>query len=530
MSMYFRLVVISIFIFLAGCAGVQKSGSDKYGASNLVPFSPPALDLDASLTELNNLRQQAAGVKNWVEYILLTEELWLQSQAHQREAIEQDAWITLQAVTLEDEAVLLNASQRVVQQWGWLLEARKERGLNFTRTLEDIRELAPSASFNTHLIPQLIAFYEALVDNRTLALLLPFSGEYASVSNQIKNGFLKAYWHSQKSHKLLFIDTHDFSDTLAAYQQAKRWGADLVLGPLTPAELYQLHNQGITDLIALNSLEQDTSFMQFSLRSQTEAQQLVEEINCQGYKQVGVLSSDSLSQVRFKQKLDKVWLEYHPYLPSTHIYSDRNPNLRQEMAYLINATFSQERASFLSRALESPIEFFPRTREDLDAIILLGDEKQLSVLRPQFEYFDLSLPIYATSNLNTDNLARTKINRDLKQIIFPATPIALERSPLNTNLEALGWDAFYLGMYQPLLAEGLHFNGSLGQHQILHNNRIATQLIWAKFQDNGSLQPLYPDKYSRLGLSSSAEDEEVRKLLLEDIIQLPLQDLEDGRQ
>lgn len=527
------LLLITIAAILASCAAPQKTQPPRIDPDQ-VPFTPPMLDIDSNLEYLQQQRTQAAEQLDWVSYILYTEELWLQSPIEQRALIEQDAWITLQAVNLDEQEQLVHHKMEKVRAWGWLLETRQIKGLNFKRALQDLAQIAPDAAFNQHLIPQLISHYDSLDQNRILAVLLPMSDQFRPVSEQIRAGILKAYWHDQANHTLLFYNTRDFTSIEQAYHHAKSKGAQVVIGPLTREEIEPLANLNANDLIALNDIERPTEFVQMSFRNIYEAEQLALELEKQGYQHVGLLSSDDPANTKLVHQIQARWIKYHPHALNIHSYPRRNPNLRHEMSKMIHADQSQSRAGYLSRTLEKPIEFFPRSRQDLEAIILIGDEKQIAVLRPQFDYFGLNLPLYGTSTLTPETLHHAKLNRDLKQIRFPTMPAVLSETPLDNTLQAFGWDSYQLAIHQPLMTDGLSYNGTMGQHSLTEENRVFTRLTWARFLNNGQIVPLNPDKFSKLHLNpkpieldeamTEEQIEKIRQELLEEIIR-PRSDL-----
>lgn len=475
-----------------------------------VPFVPPTLELDDRLNQYQQQRLQAAAKQDWVSYLRLTEEVWQKSSPEQHPLIELDSWITLQAVTLEQQEALIQHPDRNIRPWGWLLETRQAQGLNFKRALADLQQLAPQAIFSQHLIPELIQYYEQLGQGRTLAVLLPFSERYRAISEQIRAGILKAYWQSDMSHSLLFFDSQDAEHIVETYQKAKNAGADIIIGPLTRPAIQALAELNPNDMIALNEIDQSGSFWQFNFRNPQEAEQLVKRMEHEGYRHLALLTTDNASDTRLSHDIQALWTQNNPFPIRLHSYAQRNANLRTEMNKILNADQSQSRAAFLSRTLEKPIEFFPRTRQDLQAMILIGDDKQVSVLRPQLDYYNLSLPLYGTSLLTPENLHKSPPNRDLKNIAFPTLPATLTSSPLNNALEAFGWDSFLLASNKFLMAPGLVINGTTGTLSIAPNQRVLSQLTWAKYRVNGTPEPLFKDKFSPLYFKQPANKTEPR--------------------
>lgn len=521
-----NILLISLVLGLISCSTPPKPVADR----GVIPFEAPILEIETRLERLQQARIDTAKQANWVSYIQYTEALWEQSSDEQRARIEQDSWITLQAVSLEEQQALIENGASRVSAWGWLLSSRQKQGLNFKRSLEDMLDVMPEASFSHNLIPELLAHFEAQGNQpRTIAVMLPFTERLSVVSEQIRAGILKAYWQSNQTDKILFFNVRNPADALDQYKNAKQAGADMIIGPLTPESIQVLSENDIHDVIALNDIGQPTSFVQFSYRNQYEAQQLMHHLELERYRHISLLASDNESDTKLTHQLQAMWSANHAFPLTIQNYPQRNPNLRAEMSKILNADSSQSRAGHLSRTISQPIEFFPRTRQDLEAMILLGDEKQIAILQPQLDYYLLDLPIYGTSLLTPDKLSHADPNRDLKNVRFPTFPAALDTSPLQNGLEAFGWDSFLIATNKHLLSPGLMVHGAMGQHSITSNNKVFTKLTWGRFLSSGKLVPLYPDKFTAPYFGQTQSDfettlspeemEQIRQDLLNEITQ-----------
>lgn len=521
-----RFLLLTLTLLLASCQSPlgTKTGKD---SSDQVPFAQPELNLDAKLNHLQNQRKNALRKRDWDKYIVLTEQIWRESTRAEKSKIEKDAWIELQEVSISEQENLISSANPQVKAWGWLLEARQQQGLNFKRMIEDIAEISSNVSFTNHLIPELINHYQQLNQNRVIAVLLPGDHQLAGVVQEIKAGILKAYWHENSQHQLLFINSKDYPSAEDAYFAAIKAGSETVIGPLLKDEVINLTKLNPTNLVALNFINQPTNFWQFSYKNVYEETDLINFVKQSDLQKIAVLAKNSPANIEAGHKLQAAWQEATPLI--FYNYPEQNPNLRFEMSKLLQANLSQERAGFLSRTLGQPLEFLARTREDLDGIILLDDEKQTAVLRPQLDYFNVSLPLFASSKLTPDKLFATPANPDLKQIIFPVFNAVLSETPVKNGLQAFGWDAYKLALNQPLLAQGLTYRGVMADQTLTEQNIIHSQMAWAKFNASGKILPFEPNKFSSLGLEPEpmAEDllsddqlETLRLKLLNEINQL----------
>lgn len=527
-----RFAVLMLFVatVISGCTSLPDKSQTPQPISDTPPetidFQPPTLDLKTSLQAWQNQRQQALENADWPNYILLTEELWLHSATSERQWIEQQTWLALQAINSSELEQLVTHPNRKISAWGWLLETRSLSGLAQKRALQDLSQITQDVSFHQHLLPELIQFIDSLQAHQVIGVLLPFYEPYDLVSRQIQNGILKAHWHLQNQHKILFFNTGDYPTIEQAYQQAKQAGAQTIIGPLIREQIEQLNQTDIQDLVALNHISQPSQFWQFNFRNINENAQLIEQLKQHDYQRIGIISSDAQVNMSRVQELLSLWSFAQSSTMVSYIYPHNSNNLRDEMSKMIQTDLSQSRASFLSRTLGKPIEFFPRTRQDLEALILIGDAAQLSILRPQLDYFGLSLPLYGTSALTPEKLAYSEPRRDLTNIIFATMPAAIEPTPVSHPLEALGWDSYQLALQKNLIDHAMQYNGIMGQHRLNPDNRIETDPIWAKVLDNGQLAPLNPDQYAPLHLqprleqfnSDTSDQEQIRQQLLDEII------------
>lgn len=521
-----RLSLITLFLLtlFAGCAGVpeQPQPAPVVEAESQIDTPPIKLDSD-ELTDIASMRQDAKTAQDWIRYIEMSQLLWLQVDEAQQAQLERETWKSLQQASAAQIATLSQHRHEDIAEWGWLLEIEQPQKLNAQRSLQDLYQLAPNAIFNQHLVPELIAENQARFEHSSIAVLLPFSDRFRSVSEQIRAGILKAYWHSGHSHTLTFYDTQDSANIAELYQQAKRDGAERIIGPLTKESLERLAQLPTDNVIALNDLDQATDFIQFNYRNTDELNRLVAQLAEHSYQHLALMSVNSAQPKA--DELMQQWLAQQDFAITQHAYSDTSTNLRAEVNQMFNVVDSQSRAGFLQRTLGRSLSFFPRTRQDFQAIILLGNEDQLGVLQPQLEFYELNLPIYSTSELTPSRLFKAEANPDLKGIKIQTLPAAMVKSELSNSLQAFGWDSYQLAIYHDLINNpqvDLFLNGATGQLRIDPAQRINSELAWGEFNSQGRLQAKKSARFDPRPLPQpSAQlkaDAELRQQLLEDII------------
>ena len=434
--------------------------------------------------------RQAQQAQNWPDYLKVSEQLWQLADAENQLAIEYTIWQTLQSQFNSPSAIALleNSPEPGLKSWASLLNALQQPGLFKRQALQDLNEFEDSALYQSHLIQALQWRFKNQQPVRQLGVLLPFTGKYQHIGQQIRNGLLKAYMVSDQSIALKFYDSGNIEQVLAQYYLAKKEGADLVIGPLSKEAIAQFEGQNIHDIIALNSSD-DKAFKSFNFRTQSEGMQITQHLAKNAFSRIGILSSENPRDMSTAQDLLSQWLMDETHQAVLHPYSLNKLNLRKALGGLINEENSQARYNNLRWLLGEKLEFFPRTRKDLQAIVLVGKVDQVAVFHPQFEFFLLDMPVYATSNLTPNNLHNIERNKDLGKVIFPTIPAVFSANALNSDLEAFGWDSFILASQLHNLAPNLCLNQ--GQSGILYLNgqEINKKLIWAQYTANGQLAP-----------------------------------------
>lgn len=160
---------------------------------------------------------------------------------------------------------------------------------------------------------------------------------------------------------------------------------------------------------------------------------------------------------------------------------------------------SQERRDQLASALGVELEFLPRAREDVDAVVALIGNSEANALVPALNFhFAQNLPIYAGSQVTRSSRQGLNELRGFHVSELPfflagdtlhdamAVPLALDRNPF-ASLVALGSDAFRL-------AERIQFGGAvtdlplLGSSGLLRrlpDGRISRELAWGMISSRG---------------------------------------------
>ncbi|MBN2646194.1 MAG: penicillin-binding protein activator [Thiotrichales bacterium] len=447
--------------------------------------------------------------RDWARYVQFSDELWQTSAPEQQAKIEQEIWQTLLPL---DALTLMQLDQNPdprVNAWTHLLQTLQTDALNFPRALEDLQQLETSALYQNHLLPQLLSQRPTPAPLEQIAILLPMQGKFKVVAEQIQTGLLKAYYDSglQSNLSLRFYDSSDESQISSLYFQAKQNGAQRIIGPLRKPALEQLVAFDDENLIALNSLDYPTRFVQFNLKSSDKTSQLINGFVQQNIQTLGLLNSDEPGQRAAAEQLSQAWqaLLQHALVQVT--YSDDNPQLRQAFDRLLNIPQSLERRAQLRNILGIMPEFYPYSRQDLQAIVVFDSASRLAVINPQKSLYLLSTPLYAATDFDPQNAQHLRNNRDLKEVQLLTQPMILNPNQVNGIFEAFGWDAMQAALNLDLLRKGACLTHTQTGQIRLENNRLQQHLVWAKFDAKGQLRPYQLPSAPTNNDSNPAEEE-----------------------
>lgn len=436
----------------------------------------------------------------------------------QRQLTHNQIWSILSQKTPEALSELASQPDNSFLQQGWydLALSLRGSGLDIIQGLQSVRNWQQLWSMHpaARNLPDNVA---AIVEQHSdrpghIAILLPQSGELASAGQTIIEGILAAHFEDQRlglpAPRISFYDSTQIGNLFDFYFTATASGIDLVIGPLTKAEvstLSDLPNVALPTL-ALNYADDTTPTLdlyQFGLSADDEAEQTAEYAWNQGYRRALSLSSSASWGVRTASAFEQAWLERGGILSDAKPFGDEG--FSASISELLAIDQSEARYAHIRRYLGERSEFEPRRRQDADFLFLAALAKDARQLKPILAFHYASqLPVIATSHVYSGSPNSGK-DQDLNGIRFTTTPWILQndsslRSSLETfrqntqtrygRLYALGADAYRLAPYLKQLqgAPGSFMAGNTGKLSIDQQGLVVRQLEWAQFE-NGLAQP-----------------------------------------
>jgi len=207
-----------------------------------------------------------------------------------------------------------------------------------------------------------------------------------------------------------------------------------------------------------------------------------------GFKRIGIMTNDKARNIADAKTLQTLWQQDAENRAEISIYPDERPKLRDALGALIHENNSKERQNNVRWTVNEKLEFFPRTRKDLDAIVIIDSTQRMAVFRPQFDFFGLKVPLYSDSKLTPKNFQQQKPNRDLRDVRFLSYPAVLEPADLLNKFEAFGWDSFLVTTHFQQLQNGACLmNGKTGVLS-MQGPEVQQHQIWVAFNRQGLLE------------------------------------------
>ena len=383
-----------------------------------------------------------------------------------------------------------------------------------------------------------------------IALFLPFSGLLANAGETVRDGFLSAYFVSgAPSRQSIHIYDTATASVSALYQQALEDGADAIVGPLSKenaADMWALDPTVPT--LTLNTVaapDQERSHpIQFALTVEDEARAIAKRVLADGRRRVIVLRSGenwtaraftvlsehlssgsptgspagsptgsptgSPADSRLEGQGDGSPADTVPVetqLVHSGVFVE-GADITSVVGETLLIEASKQRHLGIQRMAGEEVEFMPRRRQDVDAVIALIEGRQLASLKPALAFhFASDLPIYASSQAgrdvpNHDDLELIRIC-DMPWRLYPPQMKAEMREAFPNNrgtadaLFAFGLDAYRLvnQMSRLTASADSRIMGSTGILQLAPDGVIRREPVWALVED-GRFVPLAPDAAS----------------------------------
>ncbi len=343
-----------------------------------------------------------------------------------------------------------------------------------------------------------------------IALLLPFSGPYKSISTAIQNGFLAARYMDTGADKVQ-IDIYDTNalDIVETYKEAIEEGAEYIVGPLEKEAIRQLANYGNlpAPVLALNRRDQrgehsiTENLIEFGLAPEDEARQIAEMALTDGHALALIVTPDIPWGERIATAFKEHWTALGGQVLEHTRFGREKKDFVSPVKRLLNIDDSLQRIRGLRVKSGRNIIGVERRRQDADFIFAVAVPDDARQLLPQLRFYRAGdLPVYSTSHVFSGIVDNEK-DGDLEDIIFVDIPWLLDtrrqlsaiQETLNRHwsqdksnyrrLYALGIDAWHLARnsHHPENENDNYFSGETGDLIITPDHLVQRRLLRAQF-------------------------------------------------
>ncbi len=398
-------------------------------------------------------------------------------------------WLELAAI-YDSYSHNLSQLEEALQQWQ--TQFPDHRALSYIHPVDHLDDKIPSHQ------------------SKHIAVLLPLSGRFKSQALAIQAGILTAFKQTKTSIAPLDITFYDtqiqkLPDIL---QQLNENAVDFVIGPLLKKDVEDyLSATPHYPTLLLNQPSELTQKPQtahyfFSISLAHELEQAAEHMTQMRYHSPLIFSADTPSNRKYIAAFQNRWQQFHDTPAQTVFYQHFN-DIEKRVSEGLHTQDSQARIGEIKRLTKLPIYAEPRSRQDIDAIYLLGSPQEVRMLR---SFIDIKVnvkpeppKIFASSKAH-DLFAQTQ--DDLKQISITEMPWLISKAaPVFTKIQtlwptfdtwqwrlfAMGYDALNLNTHLLQLSKipTYRYQGLTGHLQMTANHVIYRKLVWGTYKRSG---------------------------------------------
>ncbi|MCK9529593.1 MAG: penicillin-binding protein activator [Gammaproteobacteria bacterium] len=387
---------------------------------------------------------------------------------------------------------------------GWMDLVRIGKSLHTAPQLQaqlaNWQRLFPQHPVQDVLLQELrLRSQESMAPPTKIAVLLPFTGDFAGAAAAVRDGVLAAHY-ADPNRVGIVLRSYDTGGNAgqanAAYEQAMADGAEFIIGPLTKEAVDAIASRWSLPIptMALNVGERrgPDNFYQFGLVPEDEAEQVAERAWIDGMTRAAIVAPTGPWGSRLAEAFESRWREFGGEVVAMASYDAQKNDFSGPLRQLLAVDASDRRHRQLAATLGQRLEFTPRRRQDVDFVFMAGFPRQVRLLKPQLNFHHATdLPVYSTSHLFSGTVT-PHLDRDMDGVVFGDMPWVLEglqpaalkqHDGQMRRLVALGSDAYKVIPYLRLLKRypEERFEGGTGTLRMDGDNRLRRSIAWARF-------------------------------------------------
>ncbi|KXF80069.1 penicillin-binding protein activator [Enterovibrio coralii] len=437
------------------------------------------------------------------------------SDTYDKQKNWEKVWKSLIQMPQPDLNALSRAGNEILNGWIDLVTQLRRYAGHPARQQEALNEwLAanPQHPANQYL-PDDLATLQAMEILRPerIGVLLPLSDKFAAQGEAIRNGFVQGLLDDASGEKAPAVKFYDTNATSMAdiVAQMQADGIQFVIGPLQKdkVEAFLRDSQHSLPTLALNIPKEDHAEANacfFTLSPEQEAQQAAIHITQNGQKYPLVIAPNNGFGKRVSEAFSEQWEALNGEPAEVEFFKNRAA-MQKTVQRVFGLTESQARIQQMKQLTGLDLEAEQRSRRDVDAVYLVANAGELTLLKPFIEVAinpDVQPPkLYASSRSNNRVKGVGEIG-ELRGIEFSDVPLLVEPNhPASarfhqlwpeldngmTRLYALGMDAYSLieALPQMQVLPEYRFEGQSGELTLGDYCTVNRTVSWAKFGDQG---------------------------------------------
>ncbi|MEA1988267.1 MAG: penicillin-binding protein activator [Pseudomonadota bacterium] len=269
--------------------------------------------------------------------------------------------------------------------------------------------------------------------NSVVAIVLPTTGDYGTVGLELQQALQNGLAESGFKGKLIALDSALYSSAFEMWEVLKYYEPSFIFGPLKKQRVaqWQQLNTGVSTLYFNDIGTLGAGEYSLSPSKQSGLEQVFQVLNQAQYEKILVLSNNSIASQKLEQAFHQAWSVSNNQ--KDYVLQNIEKNVGQAIDQGLKVQSSKDRYRWLQGVLKQPLEFAPRVRKDIEAVISFVPEAQAIQVAPYLNFLPLEQTItHVWYPSKTPNLSYLKANLDAWQQTFAILPLSLP-SDLNKN-------------------------------------------------------------------------------------------------
>ncbi|WP_321276168.1 penicillin-binding protein activator [Thiomicrorhabdus indica] len=312
--------------------------------------------------------------------------------------------------------------------------------------------------------------------NAVVAVVLPFTGKYTNVSQQLFSSLNQALQIYGYQGRIVRFDTMAYPNVFRLWEALRSSSPSFIFGPLQKETIDDWHrlDTGIPTLY-FNDVEQTLFSYEKALSPSSlgSVRKLAKYLADHQYEHAVVLMDDTK---KAKELADDLAIQWQNYSPNSQLMSYTiGNNFSQSFSEASGVSNSENRATVLQRIVRRPIEAERRARQDIQVVISIAAPAKSIQVAPLLKFHGLGQVEHIWLPSRTIQVRDLNLYLNSWQSTMGLLPQYLYQSYLDQAIE----DNFETGIFY-----------ALGQVavEIVNQAEFLSQKDWLLMTENGQVE------------------------------------------